>query len=108
LQATVFFPQGFAVFDKFRVNWNAGYGADLHTLGLIEMAHALGAFMGVNFVNFFAHVNSVVGALGFANVTVDAFIGNDQSHGETFKTLFALWPAYAPIPQGQQTAQRPL
>jgi hypothetical protein len=63
---------------------------------------------GVNFVNFFAHVNSVVGALGFANVTVDAFIGNDQSHGETFKTLFALWPAYAPIPQGQQTAQRPL
>ncbi len=101
-------PQGFAVFYKLRVNWNAGYGADLHTLGLIEMAHALGAFMGINFVNFFAHVNSIVGALGLADVAVDAFIGNDQSHRCTFKTPFALWPAYATTPRGQQTAPHPL
>jgi hypothetical protein len=101
-------PQGFAVFYKFRVNRDTGYGTDLHALGLIEMTHALGAFMGVNFINLLAHINGIVRALGFADVTVDAFIGNDQSHCESFKSQFALWAACAPTPKAQQIARRRL
>jgi hypothetical protein len=40
------------------------------------VAHALGAFIGIDFVDFFTLRDGVVGALGFAYVAVDAFIGN--------------------------------
>jgi hypothetical protein len=45
------------------------------------MAHALGAFRGVDFVNFFAHVNGLIGALGLAHIAVDAFVSDHQCHG---------------------------
>jgi hypothetical protein len=54
--------------------------ANLHTLGLIEMAHTLGALVGVDAVEIGTHRNGFVGALGFAHITIDAFFGDQQSH----------------------------
>jgi hypothetical protein len=63
------------------VDGNAGHGADLHTLGLVKMAHALGALGRVDFVNFFAQINRLVRALGLTHIAVDAFVGDHQCHG---------------------------
>ena len=41
------------------------------------MAHTLGAFTWVNFVDFLTHADCAVGALGLAHVAIDAFIRND-------------------------------
>jgi hypothetical protein len=79
LQALVFFPQGFPRFDVLRVQRNAGHGADLHALRLVEMAHAFGAFVRVDLVNFLAQVDRLVGAFGLADVAVDAFVGDHQA-----------------------------
>jgi hypothetical protein len=79
-QATVFSPQSFLVLfvlgvERYAVNW-----ANFAALGFVKMANALGAFVGINLVIFFAHVNGIVRAFGLAHVTIDAFIGNHQSH----------------------------
>ena len=71
MQAAVFLPQGFPVFDKGRIDGNTGNRADLHALGLVKMAHALGALVRVNLVDLDAHVNRVVRAFGLANVAVE-------------------------------------
>ena len=60
-----------------RVFGNAFYRAHHHTLRLIEMPHALGAFAWVYFINFFTHADRAVRALGLAHVTVNAFVGDD-------------------------------
>jgi hypothetical protein len=44
------------------------------------MAYAFGALMRIDFVNFQAHENGIVGAFWFANIAVNALIGDDQSH----------------------------
>ncbi|BET24809.1 hypothetical protein RGQ30_03100 [Limnobacter thiooxidans] len=62
------------------VRWvfgDAFHRANYHALGLIEMAHALGAFARINFVDLFTHADCAVGALGLAHVAIDAFIGDD-------------------------------
>jgi hypothetical protein len=46
----------------------------------IKMANAFGAFCGVDFVDFNAHVNGFVRALGLAYVAVNALIGNFKCH----------------------------
>ena len=58
----------------------AVHRADLHALGLVEMAHAFGAELRVYDVDLGALGDGAVGALRFANVAVDAFIGDDQGH----------------------------
>jgi len=45
------------------------------------MAHALGTEQGIDFVNFDALVNGLVGAFGLADITVDAFYGDCQRQG---------------------------
>ena len=40
------------------------------------MAHAFGTQHGVDLVNFDTLVNGLVGAFGFAHITVDAFFGD--------------------------------
>lgn len=67
-------------FCKVWMNWNAGHGADLNTLGLIKMTYALGATIRVNLVDGFTHKYSVIGALGFTYVAVDTFVGNHECH----------------------------
>jgi hypothetical protein len=76
LQTLVLLPQGFASFDELGVDWDAGYGADLHTLGLVKVAHTFSAFMRVDLVDLFAQVNSLVRAFGLAHIAVDAFVSD--------------------------------
>jgi hypothetical protein len=45
------------------------------------MTHAFGAFGRVDFVNFFAQINGLIGAFGLTHITVDAFVGDRQCHG---------------------------
>jgi hypothetical protein len=80
-QALVFRHQGVFIFRPAFVDQYALNRANHLALGLVEMAHAFGAAVGVDFVYFLPHVNSRVGALGFAHIAIDAFIGNAQSHG---------------------------
>jgi hypothetical protein len=47
------------------------------------MADAFGAQVGVDFVDFFALGNRRIRALGFADVAVDAVVGDDQGHVRT-------------------------
>ena len=51
LQQTKLRQQSITPLHPLRVDGNARHRADLHALGLVKMAHALGAFVGVDFVN---------------------------------------------------------
>jgi hypothetical protein len=55
---------------------NTVNGAYFAALRRIKMADALGAYSGINFVNLYPLVNSVVGAFRLTNVAVYALIGN--------------------------------
>jgi hypothetical protein len=48
----------------------------LLALRFVEMADAFGALVRVDFVDFRAHVDRVVRALGLAYVAIDAVVGN--------------------------------
>jgi hypothetical protein len=50
--------------------------ADLDALRFVVVSDAFGAFVGVDDVNLFSLGDSLIRALGFANVTVDALVGN--------------------------------
>jgi hypothetical protein len=63
-----------------RVDGNTSHRTNLHTLRLVKMAHAFGAFGRVDFVNFFAQINRLVRALRLTHIAVDAFIGDHQGH----------------------------
>src|SRR5690606_9341360 len=67
--------------DPAGVQRNAVHGADLLTLGLVEMADALGAQVRVDDVDFLALGDGPVRAFRFADVAVDAVVGNHQGHG---------------------------
>jgi hypothetical protein len=64
----------------FGVEGDAVNGANFSALGFVKMANALGAFVGINLVIFFAHVNGIVRAFGLAHIAIDAFVGNHQCH----------------------------
>jgi hypothetical protein len=55
---------------------NAINGADLPALRGIKMAYALRALIGVDLVNLNPHKNCIIRALGFTDVAIDAFVGN--------------------------------
>ena len=55
--------------------------AHLDTLRMIEMADALGAKLGIDFVKLDALIDRFVRTLRLADVAIDALIGNQQSHG---------------------------
>jgi hypothetical protein len=40
------------------------------------MTHAFGAEVGIDLVDFITLGDGAIGALGFAHVTIDAFVGN--------------------------------
>jgi hypothetical protein len=60
---------------------------DLYALRFIEVTDAFGAFGWVDDINFVALGDCAIGALGFANVAVDAFVGNHQGHVRGFLVL---------------------
>jgi hypothetical protein len=45
------------------------------------MADALGALVRVDLVNFRTQKNGLIRALGLADITIDALVGDDQGHG---------------------------
>jgi hypothetical protein len=89
-----------------RMNGDASDGTDLHALGLIEMAHALGAFGWVNLIDLLAQVNGLIGAFRLAHITVDAFIGDHQRHAKDSRRvcfkLMVLIIGHAHHPAGGQ------
>jgi hypothetical protein len=93
LQTSEFLIQRFAILYMLGMRINASHGADLYTLRLIKMPHTLGAFVRMDFVNLFAHVYRVVWAFGLADIAVDAFVSDSQSHGSALFMLEALGDA---------------
>src|SRR5690349_22938157 len=65
------------------VQWNAIHRADLLALRFVVVADALGAQVRVDHVDLFALGNGGVRALGFADVAVDAIVGDDQGHANS-------------------------
>jgi hypothetical protein len=55
--------------------------ADFLALGLVEVAHALGAARGIDHVELDAHGDRLVRALRLAHVAVDALVGDLEGHG---------------------------
>jgi hypothetical protein len=45
------------------------------------MAYAFGALRGLDHINLGAHRDRIIRAFGLADIAVDAFVGDDQSHG---------------------------
>ncbi|MCY1416861.1 hypothetical protein D9M71_323780 [compost metagenome] len=68
-------------FDIGFVEGNAVDGADLLTLRLVVVADAFRAQVGIDHIDFLALGNRTVGALGFADVAVDAVVGDLEGHG---------------------------
>jgi len=62
------------------IDRNAGHRAHLNTLGLVKMTHALGALVGVDFINLWAEVDRLIGTFRFAHIAIDAFIGDHLGH----------------------------
>jgi hypothetical protein len=46
------------------------------------MAHAFGAALRIDRVDFRPQINGLVRALGLADIAVDALVGNQQGHGK--------------------------
>lgn len=67
-------------FDEFRIKRDTVDRTHLLTLRLVKMTDAFRAFRRINLVNFYALIDGAIRALGFANVTVDAFVGDLQRH----------------------------
>ena len=63
-------------FGVFRIDDDAIHRANRDTLRLIIMTDAFGAQGGIDDIDFVTLRNRAVGALGFAHVAVDAFVGN--------------------------------
>ena len=67
----------FVGFGVFFVYQDAVYGADLLALGFVIVSDALGAQVWVDFIDFFALRNGVIGAFGLTDIAVDAFVSNE-------------------------------
>jgi hypothetical protein len=51
--------------------------ANFYALRGLVMADALGAQIGIDLIDLVALGNGAVGAFGFTDIAIDAFIGND-------------------------------
>jgi hypothetical protein len=63
-------------FNVIGMQRNAVNGTNLPALRGIKMTYALRALVGVDLINLNPHKNRIVGALGFTDVAIDAFVGN--------------------------------
>jgi hypothetical protein len=73
----ILFQQLVVGFDVISIFWNAVYRADLNTLRGVVMADTLGTEVGVDLIDLIALGDGAVGAFRFADVAVDAFVGDD-------------------------------
>ena len=74
-----------------RIYWNASHRTQLLTLRLVEMTHALSAFVGINLVDQFAHRDGIVWASRLADIAVDAIVGDHQCHGVLRRWCRSAW-----------------
>ncbi|EKE18167.1 MAG: hypothetical protein ACD_10C00100G0001 [uncultured bacterium] len=63
-----------------RILRNAIDRTDLHALRLVVVTDAFGALVGVDHIDLFPLGDCLIRALRFADVAVDAFVGDDQRH----------------------------
>jgi hypothetical protein len=75
-QRSVFGEQLFRRFAPGWIERNAGDRAHLLALRLVKVPNALGACLRVDLVVLEAHRNGFVGALGLADITIDAVVGD--------------------------------
>lgn len=68
-------------FDMVGVNRDAINRTDLDTLGSLEMAYTFRAPLPVNLINDFALINRIIGALRLTDITIDALVSDEKSHG---------------------------
>ena len=85
-QTMVLLHQVIRGLDDLRVQGYAVHRADLDTLGSVKMPYTLGAFMGINFINFLPKINGLIGTLGFTDIAIDALTGDHQGHESTRPT----------------------
>ncbi len=85
-------------FNALGIHGNAVDRADLTTLRHLEMPHAFGALVGIDHIVFNALADRAVRTFGLADVTVDAVIGDQQSHGLGPKTALAAPVVSEPTP----------
>jgi hypothetical protein len=72
------------------------------------MPHAFSTLVRVDLVNGGAEKNRLVGALGLADITVDALIGNDQGHGMSHCLAVALRTAAPDYQRPRFPVTRPM
>ncbi|KFC51122.1 hypothetical protein DK37_24595 [Halomonas sp. SUBG004] len=70
------------------VEGNTVHRAHLLALRLVEVADALGAQIGVDHVNLLTGRDRVIRAFRFADVAVNAFVGDHQGHGHTSRMAY--------------------
>ena len=76
----------FLTFSPFRIDNNTLDGTDLDALWNLKVSNTLGTVTRFDFVNFFALVDGVIGALRLANIAIDAFICDYQCHKKYLNT----------------------
>jgi hypothetical protein len=76
----IFEVQLIVVLPVVRVHNDAFDRTNNLALGFVEMTHALRAQSPIDFIDFFTLIDRVIGTLGFAHVTVDAFIVDQKCH----------------------------
>ena len=74
-------PKCLPVLYVLGINRYASNRTHLYALGCVKVTDAFGAFSRVDFVYFCAQVDRLIRALGLAHIAINAFVGDDQSHG---------------------------
>lgn len=83
LKSPVFRPQRFLRFHVRGIYRYAAHRANLNALWFTKVPYTLRAFAGLNDIVVAPHRYGLVRALRLANITVDAFIGDHECHGDT-------------------------
>jgi hypothetical protein len=76
----IFSVQLILALDMRRIERNAIDRTHDDALRLFVMAHALGASLGIDDVDFFSRRYRAVRAFRFANIAIDALVGDNQCH----------------------------
>ena len=72
--------QGILAFFPLRMQLDALDRANHLALRLVVVANAFSAFVGIDDIKLLTHRYRIVGTLRFANITVDALVGDAKCH----------------------------
>lgn len=95
--------QGVLAFFPLRMQLDALDRTNHLALGFVVVADAFSAFVGIDDIKLLSHRDRIVGTLWFANITVDALVGDAKCHVQNSRsevkvpvpsTLgFSYWPS---------------